>query len=98
MKRENKKRRFEFPVIKKNINDFLLIEEGKVSKKNVAKLGMSLAILSILFNPENASGGTHTSHSNSLFNTGTVGRGGHTSTTHASHGSHGSHGAAPCNW
>lgn len=75
MPRKSKKVKTKFPQIKKDIKDFLLSEEGKVSKKNIAKIGMSLAALGLLLQPESAQaqhtsalqatgGGRHASHTN----------------------------------
>lgn len=53
MKKKNK-----FPNIKKELKDFLLSEEGKISSKDIAKIGMSLAVMSMLSKPDIASGQT----------------------------------------
>ena len=79
-----KKRKSSLPVFKKNIKNFLLSEEGKITKKDIAKIGMSLAVLGLMF-PSQA---TAVAHTNEFFS---IGRGGHNS--HSSHGSHGSHGS-----
>lgn len=86
MKRKNKR----LPQLKKNIKDFLLSEEGKISKKDIAKVGLSLAAIGLMIVPEAAAqhtncltpgpGGGHTSHSSHASHA-----------SHASHGSHGSH-------
>lgn len=74
------------PKFKKNIKDFLLSEEGKIAKKDIAKIGMSLAVLSLMFPSQVAA-----QHTNTFFSTG---QGGHTShSSHASHASHASHGS-----
>ncbi len=80
MKPKNK-----LPKIKKDIKDFLLSEEGKMAKKDIAKIGISLAFLSMVFNPTQAAG-----HGSGLADDSSSG-GHHYS--HASHGSHGSHGS-----
>ena len=85
------------PMIKKDINDFLLSEEGKISRKNIAKLGISLAVLGLMFEANNASA-QHTNHGQHNSYLYSSGRGGHTSgapahvNSHASHGSHSSGG------
>lgn len=80
------------PKIKKDLKDFLLSEEGNVSKKSIAKLGLSLAILGMMLEPQTAQAAhtSHSSHSNRFF---TAGQGGHRSATthtntHANHSSH----------
>lgn len=96
MQRKNGKIKKKLPKIKKDIKDFLLSEEGKISKKNIAKLGISLAILAMTLQPQSAQAqhSSHSSHSNTFFSSG---RGGHSSATvhssvHANHGHHGSGG------
>ena len=79
MKKNNKKRE-KLPQIKKEIKDFLLSEEGKISKKDIAKLGISLAILGMMLRPQDvhARHTSHSSHSNLFF---AAGGGGHSSST-----------------
>lgn len=82
MKKKNK-----LPQIKKDIKDFLLKEEGKIVKKDIVKIGISVAVLGMVLKPTDVSA----AHSSSIF---TSGRGGHTShSSHSSHSSHGSHGS-----
>ena len=89
MKEKNESR---LPPIKKQIKDFLLREEGKISKKNIAQIGISLAVLSAMFKPDSAQAASHSAHNNHNNALVTAGRGGHNSgTPHGSHGSHGSH-------
>ena len=78
------------PAIKKDIKHFLLSEEGKVSRKNIIKIGMCLVAVGSFLVPAAAASWRPAAgkHSSSFFND--PGRGGHSS--HASHGSHGSHG------
>lgn len=84
--RRMKKNHKRFPKFKKEIKDFLLSEEGKITKKDIAKVGMSLAILSLMFPPSQAA--AHISQISNLNE-----RGQHSShSSHASHASHGSHG------
>jgi hypothetical protein len=92
----NRRPKKKLPQIKKEIKDFLLSEEGKISKKNIAKLGISLVILAMTLQPQIAQGQhtSHSSHSNTFFS---GGRGGHNSNTphsssHANHHNHGSGG------
>ncbi len=68
--------------VRKDIKEFLLSEEGKITKKDIAKIGTGLALVSMLFAPESAPA----AHANSFY---TTGQGGHVS--HSSHGSHASH-------
>ena len=77
------------PNFKKDIKDFLLSEEGKIIKKNIIKIGVSLATLSMMFPAK--SGFAY--HENSFKSTGGTGGGGyhHSHGAHGSHGSHGSH-------
>lgn len=94
MKAKHSKKKNKLPRIGKNIKDFLLSEEGKITKKDVVKIGMFLAVLSLM-PPSEAKAGSGP-HSNSFYTTPNAsgGTGGHTShTSHASHSSHGSHGS-----
>jgi len=50
--RRKKKKGVALPQIKKEIKDFLMDEEGKISKKDIAKLGVSLAVLGFMLQPE----------------------------------------------
>jgi hypothetical protein len=77
-----KKKSERLPTFKKNIKDFLLSEEGKITKKDIVKIGMGLAVLGMMFPATPA----QAQHINFFFSDG---RGGHTS--HSSHASHGSH-------
>lgn len=102
MKKSNRKKK-KMPSIKKDIKKFLLSEEGKIDKKIIAKLGLSLAALGMLFDSEHAYADhtNHNSHANDFFFTGLTSRGGHTSNmiltdVHANHGNHGDGG--PCGW
>lgn len=88
MPRKNGREKKSLPKIKKDIKDFLLSEEGKISKKNIAKLGISLAVLGMMLQPEIS----EAQHFSTCFSTG---RGGHSS-THTNHANHGSGG--PCGW
>ncbi|MDD3087439.1 MAG: hypothetical protein PHP89_02615 [Candidatus Omnitrophica bacterium] len=85
-----KKAKVVLPAIKKDIKNFLLSEEGRVSKNNMIKIGMGLAVLGSMmgFSASTASAG----HDSGFFNN--PDRGGHSSHgAHGSHGSHTSHGA-----
>ena len=66
----------QFPKIKKSLKAFLTEEEGKILKKNIKKIGLTLLATSITFGEffkadESLAACSHTSH--------------------GSHGSHGSH-------
>lgn len=67
------------PSLKKDISDFLLSEEGKISKKNIAKIGISLAGLGLVLQSHDALGATHSS---------TFDASGHNSYKHSSHSDH----------
>lgn len=81
MSRKAMRKKAKLPRIKKNVKDFLLSEEGKVSKKNIAKLGISLTALGMALRPESA----QAQHMSLLLPEN------HTS-SHANHGAHGSGG------
>lgn len=88
MQKKNGQIRKKLPRIKKEIKDFLLSEDGKISKRNIAKLGISLAILGMMLQPQSVQAGhSHSyNHSNTFFSTG---QGGHNSfTTHDNHSNH----------
>ncbi|MFY9401859.1 MAG: His-Xaa-Ser repeat protein HxsA4 [Candidatus Omnitrophota bacterium] len=80
-----KKIKVSLPGIKKDIKNFLLSEEGKVSKNNMIKIGMGLAVLGSMMGLSSSTASAD--HSSAFFNN--PDRGGHAS--HGSHGSHGSH-------
>lgn len=87
-----KKKLTGLPQLKKDIIDFLLSEEGKVTEKKIAKVGISLGVLALMARPGDAlaTGGHGSSPAHtSDFTTVTSPPGGHYS--HASHASHGSH-------
>lgn len=97
MKEKTKKSKMKMPSFKKTIMDFLLNEEGKIVKKNLSKIGLSLLFLSLALESQNSQSmaDTHAEsmgHSNYL---NFAGRGGHTSGpyTHSNivHGNHGNH-------
>ncbi|MBW2044485.1 MAG: hypothetical protein JRI96_06305 [Deltaproteobacteria bacterium] len=80
MKKDSK-----LPAFRKNVKDFLLSEEGKITKKDIIKLGSSLAFLATVFTPTQAFA-IHWNYFYSAWN------GGHYShSSHSSHSSHGSH-------
>lgn len=82
-----KKNLKKLPQIKKEIRDFLSNEEGKIVKKDIVKIGLSLIALSAIFPSESSA-----QHANYLTNENKRGR--HTShSSHASHASHASHGS-----
>ena len=94
-KRKKKKQNAALPQIKKEIKDFLMDEEGRLTKEDIAKLGVSLAVLGFMLSPEIAQAqhsNTYGSHI-SIF-----GSAGHMSTsthsnTHTNHSNHSSHGS-----
>ena len=81
------KKKYKIPKIKKDIKYFLLSEEGKITKKDIAKIGLSLGVLGMMFTPTQVA-----AHNNYFFSgygqSGSAARGGHVS--HSSHGSHSS--------
>ena len=83
--RNKKKKKSNLPSNKKEIQDFLFSEEGKITKKDIAKIGTTLAAISFLM-PSEGAAQAHTSALNNPAR-----RGEHVS--HSSHGSHGSHGS-----
>lgn len=74
-----------FPKVRKDIKDFLISEEGRVSEKQIARVALLLIYMSLMASPDQAMA----QHSNYMFTSGTGGHVSHTS--HASHGSHASH-------
>jgi len=85
-----------YPVVKKQLKHFLMDEEGKITKKDIAKLGVSLAVLGMMIQPTIASA-QHSNylsgHSSSLdtTNNGHFSNTNHTN-THANHSNaHGAH-------
>jgi hypothetical protein len=95
MKRKiNKKTNKKVPLVKRDIKDFLFSEEGNISKKNIAKIGVSLAVLGVMLEPQSAHAQhtSHSSHSNSFFGGGHSSSTGHSS-AHANHSNHGNHDA-----
>ena len=83
------------PQISKHLKNYCFNEEGKISKKSIAKIGMTLAFLasSLDSSQANHSSGTHNSAQNIFFATGEGGHSSGTVATHASHPSHTSHGS-----
>jgi len=61
VKKRTKRITKKLPNIKKDIKGFLLDEEGKIDKKNLAKLGLSMVALKMMLQPGTAFAG-HTSH------------------------------------
>ena len=99
------------PEIKKEINDFLLNDEGKISKKTVVKLGITLAVLAMAVTPQGANADTVTTHTDDFPGGPGIGVSGHNSSyasnSHTSwldhsnyfvttHTSHSSH--CSCDW
>ncbi|RJP28239.1 MAG: hypothetical protein C4533_07125 [Candidatus Omnitrophota bacterium] len=75
------------PQIRKDLKDFLISEEGKITKKDITKVGLSLIAISMMVTPESAYPQTHTN----MFFSSAGGSGHNSHTSHSSHGSHGSH-------
>jgi hypothetical protein len=86
------------PKVEKQLKDFIGDEEGKMTKKDVAKLGVSLAVLGMMMQPDAAQAGgdihsngpTHvntlTAH-NPVDNCATH----HNVTSHGNHSNHSNH-------
>ena len=94
MAKGNKKKKSMIPKLKKEIDNFLLNEEGKIARKNIAKLGISLAILGLILESNNSAYAGHDSyndsynyydHSSAFFATDT---GGHNSADGTHHDGH----------
>ena len=91
-KRSNKKT---LPQIQKHLKNFCFNEEGKISKKSIAKIGLMLAFLANALYSVQAhhfSAG-HNNAVNEFYATGTGGHFSGNVATHASHPSHTSHGS-----
>jgi len=52
-KKKNKKIS-NLPKVKKELKDFMADDQGKMTRKDVAKLGVSLAVLGMMMQPESA--------------------------------------------
>ena len=82
-----------YPVIKKQLKDFMMDEEGKITKKDIAKLGVSLAVLGMMMQPGLVNAqytNILTGHASSIDSTGHSSSATHTN-THANHSNHGNH-------
>jgi len=94
-KNRRKSKNTALPQIRKHLKNYCFNEEGKISKKSIAKIGMTLAFLAGSLDSSQAhhSSGTHSASQNVFFE---QGEGGHSSgvvASHASHPSHTSHGS-----
>ncbi len=97
MKKNKQKKTRKLPQLKKDIKDFLTNEEGKISKKNVAKIGVSLAVLAMALDHKSAQAqhSNHSNHNNGMNDTASGGwhnSGGVHTNSHANHGNHSSGG------
>ncbi len=93
---KQRKKTAALPQIKKEIKDFLMDEEGRISKKDIAKLGLSLAVLGFMLQPEISLAQHHnnyTSHISSFAATGHLSTSKHQNThyNHSNHGNHSNH-------
>ena len=52
--RKKKKAQSQFPMIKKEIKDFMQDNTGNMSRKDVAKLGVSIAVFGMMLQPSEA--------------------------------------------
>ena len=77
------------PKVEKELKDFIGDEEGKMTRKDVAKLGVSIAVLGMMMQPGAAQGGT-TTHTNTAQLANPPGAcASHTNvTTHSNHSNH----------
>ena len=90
---KKRKKNAALPQIKKEIKDFLMDEEGRISKKDIAKLGVSLAVLGFMLQPEialAAHNNTYGAHISSFAAAGHISTSNHTN-THTNHSNHGNH-------
>lgn len=89
-----KKRQKLIPDIKKEVRDFCLSEEGRISKKTLTKLGLTFVVLGATVTPAVACWHGHSYSHTNAFNSCTPGY--HESyqphVNHSAHTSHGSHG------
>lgn len=84
------------PRIKKDIQDFLIAEEGAISKKSVINTGLALVLLTTLLGSQiQEASGVASLHNSGGVHTSSGGSPGETCThnQHTNHGSHGSHDA-----
>jgi hypothetical protein len=87
-----KEAKTKFPELKKNINSFLVGEEGKISKESILKAGVILAAATFGTIKEASATVTHTDSGLSVsYNSPTITG---THTHHTSHSSHSSHGSS----
>ncbi len=107
MKRKKGHIKNKIPKIKKEIKDFLLEDEGKISKKSVVTMGITLAVLAMTVNPHPAYAGhtntvtpTHNDaydmHSSGFDPTSHTSNKDHSNYMYNVHASHGSH--CNCAW
>jgi hypothetical protein len=59
------------PKVKKELKDFMTDDKGKMTRKDVAKLGVSLAVLGVMMQPGSSQAGVNhndavNTHSNSV--------------------------------
>ncbi|MDP2905747.1 MAG: hypothetical protein Q8O22_05540 [Candidatus Omnitrophota bacterium] len=94
-----RKKRSVLPQLKKEIVDFLLSEEGRITEKKIARIGISLGFLALMSRPDNAAALGGMPEHTSTFTHPDIANppGGHYSHgSHASHASHSNHGSG--NW
>lgn len=79
---------FEFPKIKKTVEDFLAEEDGRMLRSKAITIGSLMVIMGLLLTQNNAyaSHSSHSSHSSH----GSHGSGGGSHSSHVSHSSHSS--------
>ena len=89
-KKKNKKIS-SLPQVKKELKDFIADEQGKMTRKDVAKLGVSLAVLGMMMQPGSPQADTNIIKHNNHVDPGqpTPNCAAHTNvTSHASHSNH----------
>ncbi len=74
------------PKVEKELKDFMADDQGKMTRKDVAKLGVSLAVLGMMMQPETAS--AQYSHSNTAVATGGTCVSHTNVSTHSNHSNH----------
>ena len=91
-KKRRKTKNTTLPQIRKHLKNYCFNEEGKISKKSIAKIGLTLAFLASSLDSSQANHSSGSGTPNNIFFA--TGEGGHNSgPTHASHPSHTSHGS-----
>lgn len=95
MAQKKNKKISNLPKVEKELKDFMADDEGKMTRKDVAKLGVSLAVLGMMMQPESAQSSDPvnvTSHTNTITPGPTANCATHSNiTSHSNHANHSSH-------